>query len=73
MKEQRLCDQVRQITIKKELEQAEQDETSREVQTEYYGVVMQELPSTGYEYIQNVLKCQCLITKFWFLRGTYSM
>lgn len=73
MKEQRLCDQVRQITIKKELEQAEQDETSREVQTEYYGVVMQELPSTGYEYIQSVLKCQCLITKFWFLRGTYSM
>ena len=73
MKEQRLCDQVRQITIKKELEQAEQDETSREVQTEYYGVVMQELPSTGYEYIQSVLKCQCLITKFCFLRGTYSM
>ena len=39
VKEQKLCDQVRQIKIKKKLEQAEQDETAREVQTEYHGVV----------------------------------
>ena len=49
MSEQRLCDQVRQIKIKKWLEQAEQDEIFQAVQIEHQGTVLQELPSTGQE------------------------
>ena len=45
---QRLFEQVRQITIRKKVEQTEQIESDHQIQAKHQGVVMQELTSTEY-------------------------